>query len=162
MNSLSLLILICSHRFIASFINPAKIPSKFLFPVLKSLDDDVLELSEENAIEIIQEVRDELGTIFGYDPKSREVGITGQIDFVDLDGGVINVALSGKYSAIKLCTKSFFFSVIFRKILACYRHCNASGTKLYQTTNSGLVTQTHYFLFIVLSVSFIRMFRCSS
>lgn len=37
-----------------------------------------LELSEESANEVLQEIRDTMGTIFGYDEKNREVGITGK------------------------------------------------------------------------------------
>ena len=56
-----------------------------------------LELCEENAILVIDEMKKELGTIFGYDSKSREVGITGEIKFVDCDGPSISVALSGRF-----------------------------------------------------------------
>eukprot|EP01041_Mallomonas_annulata_P010750 gene10750-22459_t len=64
---------------------------------LKALNDAVLELCEENANIVIEEIREELGTIFGYDPKSREVGITGEISFVEVEGPVIVVALKGRF-----------------------------------------------------------------
>ena len=63
--------------------------------VLNSLNDCAMELCEENADILIDEIRRELGTIFGYDPKSREVGITGAIDLVELDGPVLVVSLKG-------------------------------------------------------------------
>ena len=62
-----------------------------------ALDGDPLELCEENAILVIDEIKKELGTIFGYDPKSREVGITGEIEFVECDGPSISVSLSGRF-----------------------------------------------------------------
>eukprot|EP01031_Cornospumella_fuschlensis_P043204 gene43204-52812_t len=43
---------------------------------VRKVDTPPLELSEENLQVVLQEIRVELGTIFGYDPKSREVGIT--------------------------------------------------------------------------------------
>jgi hypothetical protein len=36
-----------------------------------------LELCEENVMMVLEEIKEELGTIFGYDPSSEEVGITG-------------------------------------------------------------------------------------
>ena len=42
-----------------------------------SLKDPPIELCDENAALVIEEIKTELCTIFGYDPKSREVGITG-------------------------------------------------------------------------------------
>ena len=56
-----------------------------------------LELCEENAILIVDEMRRELGTIFGYDEKSREAGITGEIEFVECDGPGFSVSLSGRF-----------------------------------------------------------------
>ena len=61
------------------------------------LDGDPLELCEENAVLVIEEIRQELGTIFGYDPKSREVGITGEIALVEVAGPEIVVSLSGRF-----------------------------------------------------------------
>mmetsp|Transcript_28423 Transcript_28423/g.62950 ORF Transcript_28423/g.62950 Transcript_28423/m.62950 type:complete len:129 (-) Transcript_28423:384-770(-) len=43
-----------------------------------ALNEPPLELCEENAEIVIEEVRQELGTIFGYDQGSRDVGITGK------------------------------------------------------------------------------------
>ena len=41
------------------------------------------------------EVRRELGTVFGYDAKSRDVGISGAMDLVEVDGPTIVVKLTG-------------------------------------------------------------------
>ena len=62
-----------------------------------ALDGEPLELCEENALLVIDEMKKELGTIFGYDPKSRDVGITGEIEFIECDGPCISVALSGRF-----------------------------------------------------------------
>ena len=58
---------------------------------------EALELCEENAILVVEEMRRELGTIFGYDPKSREAGITGEIEFIECDGPSFSVSLSGRF-----------------------------------------------------------------
>ena len=42
-----------------------------------SLKDPPMELCDENAVLVIEEIKYELGTIFGYDEESRKVGITG-------------------------------------------------------------------------------------
>ena len=44
-----------------------------------ALESTPLELCEENALIVIDEVKRELGTIFGYDAASRNVGITGSV-----------------------------------------------------------------------------------
>jgi hypothetical protein len=44
-----------------------------------ALNEPPLELCEENLEIVIEEVRQELGTIFGYDQGSRDVGITGEL-----------------------------------------------------------------------------------
>ena len=66
-------------------------------PGRAALDSEPLELCQENAELVIEEVRRELGTIFGYDPASRAVGISGQIELVEVDGPTISVSLSGRF-----------------------------------------------------------------
>lgn len=63
--------------------------------VCMGLNDPPLELCEENASLVLEEVRRELGTIFGYDQRSRDVGITGQIELVEVDGPTLVVKLTG-------------------------------------------------------------------
>ena len=60
---------------------------------MSALNSTPLELCEENAALVIEEVRQELGTIFGYDEGSRKVGITGTIELVEVDGPTIIVKL---------------------------------------------------------------------
>lgn len=77
----------------------------------RPLDDLPLELCDENAEQVINEVRSELGTIFGYDPASQNVGITGKIELVEIDGPTIKVALNGRFwhatDTVMLRVKSF-------------------------------------------------------
>ena len=55
------------------------------------LNDEPLELCDEHAELVIDEIRKELGTIFGYDPQSQKVGITGEIDLAEIDGPTVKV-----------------------------------------------------------------------
>jgi len=61
------------------------------------LNKPPLELCDENANLVIEEIRAELGTIFGYTADSRAVGITGSIELVEVDGPTIRVALAGRF-----------------------------------------------------------------
>lgn len=62
-----------------------------------ALEGEPMELCDETANQVIEEIRDELGTIFGYDPKSQEVGITGAIELVEVSGPEITVKLTGRF-----------------------------------------------------------------
>ena len=73
-----LLILIKLESTSSFFVNYRPINYKFDSKFKMSLKDDPLELSDENAIIVIDEIKKELGTIFGYDKGSRDVGITGK------------------------------------------------------------------------------------
>lgn len=64
---------------------------------IRPLDDSPMELCDENALIVIDEVRKELGTIFGYDKASQAVGITGKIELIEVDGPTIYVALNGRF-----------------------------------------------------------------
>ena len=61
------------------------------------LNKPPMELCDENAAAVIDEIRKELGTIFGYTSDSRAVGITGSIDLVEVDGPTIRVSLAGRF-----------------------------------------------------------------
>jgi hypothetical protein len=77
----------------------------------RPLDDLPLELCDENAEQVMNEVRSELGTIFGYDPASQAVGISGKIELIEIDGPTIKVALNGRFwhatDTVMLRVKSF-------------------------------------------------------
>ena len=54
-------------------------------------------LTEENALAVLDECMDELGTMFGTNAESARVGITGEVEFVELDGPTIVVRLKGRF-----------------------------------------------------------------
>jgi hypothetical protein len=55
------------------------------------------ELTEENARAVLQECMEDLGTLFGSNAESLAVGITGAADFVDLEGPILVISLSGRF-----------------------------------------------------------------
>lgn len=57
----------------------------------------MLELSFENVQGVLAACRQEIGTMFGYTPENRGVGITGAVDFVDLDGPNVVLRLKGRF-----------------------------------------------------------------
>jgi len=57
----------------------------------------VLDLTEENILGLLAACREEIGTMFGYSEENRGVGITGGVDYVDLDGPTIILRLKGRF-----------------------------------------------------------------
>ena len=57
----------------------------------------MLELSVENVLGVLSACREEIGTLFGYSDENRGVGITGGVDFVELDGPSVIVRLKGRF-----------------------------------------------------------------
>ena len=72
---------------------------KFYLAHLSSLNNtgSQLELSEDTVLGVLSACRDELGTLFGYSAENRGVGITGGVDYVDLDGPIVILNLKGRY-----------------------------------------------------------------
>ena len=56
-----------------------------------------LEMSEETVLGVLQAAREELGTLFGYSAENRGVGITGGVDFVEMDGPTVVIRLKGRF-----------------------------------------------------------------
>jgi hypothetical protein len=56
-----------------------------------------LDLSEEIVLGILAASRQELGTLFGYTAENRGVGITGGVDYVDMDGPTVIIRLKGRF-----------------------------------------------------------------
>lgn len=56
-----------------------------------------LELSEDTVLGVLAACRGELGTLFGYTAENRGVGITGGVDYVDMDGPGIIIRLKGRF-----------------------------------------------------------------
>ena len=63
-----------------------------LFPTGSQLD-----LDEETVKGVLSACRGELGTLFGYTAENRGVGITGGVDYVDMDGPTVVVRLKGRF-----------------------------------------------------------------
>eukprot|EP00746_Dinoflagellata_sp_MGD_P021853 gnl/MRDRNA2_/MRDRNA2_151047_c0_seq1.p1 gnl/MRDRNA2_/MRDRNA2_151047_c0~~gnl/MRDRNA2_/MRDRNA2_151047_c0_seq1.p1 ORF type:complete len:220 (-),score=40.88 gnl/MRDRNA2_/MRDRNA2_151047_c0_seq1:43-702(-) len=55
-----------------------------------------LEITEENVEKVLEECRETLGVMFD-NAENRKVGITGKVDFVELDGPVVVVRLRGRF-----------------------------------------------------------------
>lgn len=62
-----------------------------------SMAQDPLILTEENVVTVLQEAKQELGTLFGNRAENTEVGITGDVEFVGLDGPSVVVRLTGRF-----------------------------------------------------------------
>jgi hypothetical protein len=56
-----------------------------------------LELDLETVLAVLSACRREIGTLFGYTAENRGVGITGGVDFVDLDGPIVVLRLKGRF-----------------------------------------------------------------
>jgi hypothetical protein len=56
-----------------------------------------LELTEDTVLGVLAACRNELGTLFGYTAENRGVGITGGVDYVDLDGPSVIIQLKGRF-----------------------------------------------------------------
>ena len=56
-----------------------------------------LELDEDTVLGVLSACREELGTLFGYTAENRGVGITGGVDYVELDGPVVVISLQGRF-----------------------------------------------------------------
>ena len=54
-------------------------------------------LTEENAVAVLDECMADLGTMFGTNADSARVGITGVVEFVELDGPTVVVRLKGRF-----------------------------------------------------------------
>uniref|UniRef100_A0A7S2GRG5 PRC-barrel domain-containing protein n=1 Tax=Helicotheca tamesis TaxID=374047 RepID=A0A7S2GRG5_9STRA len=57
----------------------------------------VLPLTVENIQGVLAACRVEIGTMFGYTDENRGVGITGAVDFIDLDGPIVILKLKGRF-----------------------------------------------------------------
>lgn len=54
-------------------------------------------MDEETVLGVLSACRNELGTLFGYTAENRGVGITGGVDFVEMDGPVVVIGLKGRF-----------------------------------------------------------------
>jgi hypothetical protein len=56
-----------------------------------------LDLDEETVLALLNACRQEIGTLFGYSAENRGVGITGGVDFVEMDGPTVVLSLKGRF-----------------------------------------------------------------
>lgn len=56
-----------------------------------------LELDEDTVMGVLSACRGELGTLFGYTEENRGVGITGGVDYVEMDGPTVVIRLKGRF-----------------------------------------------------------------
>lgn len=56
-----------------------------------------LEMDEETVLRVLNACREEIGTLFGYTAENRGVGITGGVDYVELDGPCVVLSLKGRF-----------------------------------------------------------------
>jgi hypothetical protein len=63
----------------------------------QTMNEEPLILTEENAEMVLQQAREELGTMFGYLDENKAVGITGEVDLVAVEGISIIVRLRNRF-----------------------------------------------------------------
>mmetsp|Transcript_4340 Transcript_4340/g.6495 ORF Transcript_4340/g.6495 Transcript_4340/m.6495 type:complete len:164 (-) Transcript_4340:188-679(-) len=61
------------------------------------MSTDHLVFDEENVEMVLEQARQELGTLFGYLEENRKVGITGEVELVELDGPCAIIRLKGRF-----------------------------------------------------------------
>jgi|AntAceMinimDraft_5_1070358.scaffolds.fasta_scaffold210591_1 hypothetical protein len=57
------------------------------------IDLSPLELSEENVMRALEECKETVGTMFGNNEDNLKVGITGDVELVELDGPTVIIGL---------------------------------------------------------------------
>jgi len=58
---------------------------------------ECVPLTEDNVQALLAACRIEIGTMFGYTAENRGVGITGGVDYVEMDGPMVVVTLKGRF-----------------------------------------------------------------
>lgn len=65
--------------------------------VFRHCGDDFSTLTEANVERALVAARVELSSLFGYAEENRQVGITGEVDFVELSGPSVILRLKGRF-----------------------------------------------------------------
>jgi len=78
-------------------LDPPKIEDPYIVDPIFVPPGSQLELDEETVLGVLNACRTELATLFGYSAENRGVGITGGVDYVDMDGPSIVITLKGRF-----------------------------------------------------------------
>lgn len=79
-----------------AFLLPST-PKRSAYSLRSSLDGEGSStLTEPNVELALESARTELSALFGYTPENRAVGITGQVDLVEINGPTVILRLSGR------------------------------------------------------------------
>ena len=70
-------------------------------PATPAGTDDEMFLSEETVRLVLDEAKRELSTLFGNSAENRAVGITGDVSFSELDGGVVVLRFEGRQGSAR-------------------------------------------------------------
>lgn len=65
--------------------------------VVRHCGDDFSTLTEANVERALVAARQELSALFGYMEENRQVGITGEVEFVELSGPTVVLRLKGRF-----------------------------------------------------------------
>lgn len=76
--------------------NRARYPGRFLPPHAQTGGGELL-LSEENVNLVLEDVKLELGSVFGNSAENQGVGITGDVSLASLDGPMVTLRLRGRF-----------------------------------------------------------------
>jgi hypothetical protein len=78
-----------------------------------------LVLSEENAVQVLEQCENELATVFGSNAESLRVGITGGVELAELDGPIMIVRLTGRFWHARSSVLDRIESYVIQRIPEC-------------------------------------------
>jgi hypothetical protein len=93
--------------------HPARVVARF------AGGNEGMILTEDNVEAVLGACREELSTLFGYRPENKAVGITGAVEFVEVDGPTVVVDLTGRFWHEKRVVLARVESYIQQRIPEC-------------------------------------------